>query len=293
VRLIADREWRVKLSVRAPGVAAVEAGAPKTVRPEAAWFNWARSNNFAILLILAALVLGFIRQARKNPNLFLRRIGGLDAVDEALGRATEMGKPVLFVHGLDTMQTISTIAAVSILGEVAKKVARYDSKLLCVNNDPIVLAVSQETVKEGYMDAGRPDAYNPDDVFFVAAEQFSYVAAVDGIMVRQKPAANLYCGFFYAESLILAETGATTGAIQIAATDSYTQLPFFVTTCDYTLMGEELYAAAAYLSRDPLMLGSLKGQDMGKALIALLLLAGVILSTAGVTWMVDVLVRPS
>jgi len=65
-------------------------------------------------------------------------------------------------------------------------------------------------------------------------------------MLREKPAANFFMGMFYAESLILAETGNRTGAIQIAGTDADTQLPFFITACDYTLMGEELYAASAY-----------------------------------------------
>lgn len=285
--LVLHRDWRVKLAVREGDLVAY--AGEKTARPRGSPFHTARLNNLVFMLLLAGLVVGFIQHARKNPNLFLRRIGGLDAVDEALGRATEMGKPVLFVHGLRTMSDISTIAAVNILGEIAKKVARYDSKLICVNNEPIVLAVSQETVKEAYVHSGRPDAYNPDDVYFLAAEQFSYVAAVDGIMVRQKPAANFYCGYFYAESLLLSETGATTGAIQIAATDSYTQLPFFVTTCDYTLMGEELYAASAYLSRDPMLLGSLKGQDVGKALLIAVILAGTALASIGVGWITNLL----
>ena len=100
-------------------------------------------------------------------------------------------------------------------------------------------------------------------------------------MVREKPAANLLIGYFYAEALLLAETGSTTGAIQIAATDAYTQLPFFITTCDYTLMGEELYAASAYLSRDPKLLGSLKGQDLGKAILILILVLGSVLAGIG------------
>ncbi len=233
-------------------------------------------------MLFCGVVLGFIRLARRNPNLYLRRIGGLEAVDEALGRATEMGKPVLFAHGLLDMDSVSTIAAVNILGEITKRVAKFDTKLIAVCNLPVVWAISQETVKEAYLHAGRPDAYSPDDVVLVAGEQFSYVAAVSGIMMRQKPAANFFMGDFYAESLLLAETGAATGAIQIAGTDAYTQLPFFVTTCDYTLMGEELYAASAYLSRDPLLLGSLKGQDAGKALLMVLLLIGTLLATLAV-----------
>ncbi|MGR3310631.1 MAG: DUF6754 domain-containing protein, partial [Candidatus Brocadiales bacterium] len=224
-------------------------------------FNLSEGLNLLIMLAFGGLVLYFIAHARRNPNIFLRKIGGLDAVEEALGRATEMGKPVLFVHGLTTMGSVSTIAAVNILGRIAGKIAEYDAMLKVVNNDPIVMSVSQEVVKEAYLEAGRPDAYNEDNIFLVASEQFPYVAAVSGIMRRERPATNFFIGYFYAESLILAETGAETGAIQIAGTDAFTQLPFFITTCDYTLMGEELYAASAYLSREPLLLGTLRAQD--------------------------------
>lgn len=246
------------------------------------WFNTAKLNNFIIMIAFSGAVLFFIIHARKNPNIFLRKISGLDAVDEALGRATEMGRPVLFVHGLTGMGSISTMASVNILSRIAYRIAEYDAELKVVNNDPIVLSVSQEVVKEAYLEAGRPDAYNQDNVVMVASEQFPYVAAVGGIMTRERPAANFFMGYFYAESLILAETGASTGAIQIAGTDSYTQLPFFITTCDYTLMGEELYAASAYLSREPMLLGSLRAQDLGKAAIIVILFFGTVLSSFGI-----------
>ncbi|OGG49614.1 MAG: hypothetical protein A3F84_07370 [Candidatus Handelsmanbacteria bacterium RIFCSPLOWO2_12_FULL_64_10] len=236
-------------------------------------------NNFTLGTLFSILILAFITVARRNPNLYIRKIAGLDAIDEALGRATEMGKPVLFIHGLNSMADISAIASVNILGRVARRTAAYDTQLRVANNDPIVMAVSQEVVKEAYLDAGRPDAYNPDHVFLAAADQFSYAAALEGMMTRERPATNILMGYFYAESLLLSETGASIGAIQIAGTDSYTQLPFFVTTCDYTLMGEELYAASAYLAREPKLLGSLKGQDYGKALLILALLLGTLLAT--------------
>ena len=75
---------------------------------------------------------------------------------------------------------------------------------------------------------------------------------------------------------------ACSGAIQIAGTDADHQLPFFVTTCDYTLIGEELYAASAYLSREPIQVGTLLGQDIGKALILCVLGVGTVLATLGV-----------
>jgi hypothetical protein len=247
-----------------------------TVRSLPQVFNTARINVLVSMLVFFALVIYFIQTAKSGRNLFVRRIAGLDAVEEAVGRATEMGKPIIYVPGLGGVSDIATIASINILGEVAKKTAQYDSALLVPNRDPIVYTVVREVVKEAYTKAGRPDAFRSDNVFFLTSEQFAFAAAVDGLMVREKPATNFFLGTFWAESLVLAETGASTGAIQIAGTDSVFQLPFFITACDYTLIGEELYAASAYLSREPLLLGSLKGQDYGK----LLILAAVTLGSA-------------
>ena len=266
----------------------VENGNLPSDSPASDWFDMSKLNNLIIMIVFSTLVLYFIRHARRGADIKLRKIKGLDAVEEALGRATEMGKPVLFVHGLTSMGSVSTIAAVNILGKIAKRVAEYETTLKVVNNDPIVMSVSQEVVKEAFLEVGRPDSYREENTFLVAAEQFPYVAAVSGIMKRERPAANFYMGYFYAESLLLAETGASTGAIQIAGTDSYTQLPFFITTCDYTLMGEELYAASAYLSKEPLLLGSLRAQDIGKAILMIILITGTALATFGIGFITNI-----
>jgi hypothetical protein len=191
-----------------------------------------------------------------------------------------MGRATLYVPGLSSIADVATIASLNILGEVAKKTAKFGTPLIVPNTDPIVYTVAREIVKESYTAVGRPDAFNQDIVFFVTDQQFAYAAAVDGIMAREKPATNFLIGMFYAESLILAETGAMTGAVQIAGTDAVAQLPFFITACDYTLIGEELYAASAYLSREPLLMGAIKGQDYSKVIIVGLILLGTLLALA-------------
>jgi hypothetical protein len=246
------------------------------------WWNGSRTNSWLWGIFISTAVMLYIFLARKGASLFVRRIAGLDHVDEAIGRATEMGRPILYVTGIGVMSDIATIASVNILGRVGRRVADYESRLLVPSYDPIVMAVCQETLQEAYIDAGRPDAYNKDDVFYLTSDQFAYAAAVDGIMVREEPATNFLIGVFYAESLLLAETGSSTGAIQIAGTDQMAQLPFFVTACDYTLIGEELYAASAYLSREPLLLGSLKGQDLAKLVLMVTTLLGTILIFANI-----------
>jgi len=247
------------------------------------WFNWNEINNLLLALLFGCLVFYAINQAKRR-EIFLRRIPGLDAVDEAIGRATELGKPILYLTGAHDMSDPSTIAAAVILGRVAKRTAAYGTELMVPHRDPITMAVCQEITKQAYLEAGKPDLFKEDANFFITSDQFSYTAAVDGIMLRKKPAANFFMGAYFAESLLLTETGASTGAIQIAGTDSDHQLPFFVTTCDYTLIGEELYAASAYLSREPIQIGTLRGQDIGKAVLLVVIGVGTLLATVGVVF---------
>ena len=242
------------------------------------FFHTGRIPVFVAILLFGLLTALFVIKAKRGADLYVRPLGGIEAVDDAIGRATEMGRPILYVMGLGTAADVATIASFTILGRVAKRVAEYKTQLIVPTYDPIVMSVAQEVVKSAYFDAGCSDDYNEDTVYFVTQSQFAYVAAVNGTMLRELPATNVYMGKFFAESLLLAETGALAGSIQIAGTDEIAQIPFFIVACDYTLIGEELYAASAYLGREPKLLGSLKAQDIAKAVVVLCAIIGVILS---------------
>ena len=260
-----------------------------TVKATGQWFHTGKTPLFLAMLLFSSAIVWNIYHARSGTEVFIRRIPGLEAVEEAIGRATEMGRSILYVLGLGGVDNVATIASMTILGQVARRTADYETSLRVPCNDPIVLNVVREMVKTSYLDVGRPDAYNEEDIFFLTNDQFAYAAGVDGMMIREKPAAVFLQGQFYAESLLMAETGNSIGAIQIAGTDSEHQLPFFIAACDYTLIGEELYAASAYLSKEPMLLGSLKGQDWGKLLIFAAIILGVSLEFFGINWITTLL----
>ncbi len=243
------------------------------------WFLGDKWKLAGVGILICGSVIFFIEVAKRGWKLTVRRIAGLEAVDEAVGRATEMGRSVLYVPGIQDMNDIQTIAGLNILSHVAQTAAEYDAKVEVPTSRALVMTAARETLQGSYLAAGRPEAYNPDLAYYVTDEQFGYVAYVSGMMVREKPAACFYLGAFFAESLILAETGNSVGAIQVAGTAQPSQLPFFVAACDYTLIGEELFAASAYLSGSPEELGSLKGQDVGKLIVAVWLLGGSVLAT--------------
>ncbi|RMF10740.1 MAG: hypothetical protein D6762_00840 [Candidatus Neomarinimicrobiota bacterium] len=229
---------------------------------------------FAVVLMIGTLIY-YIRMAERGDQIFLRTIPGLKAIEEAVGRSTEMGKEVLYVPGIMDMDQVETVAGVIILGYVARMTSRYETPLNVPVSRSIVMKAARESCKESYLLEGRPDLFHEDMVHYLTDDQFAYAAGVNGIMNREKPAACLYMGKFYAESLILAETGNSIGAIQIAGTASPAQIPFFVTACDYTLIGEEFFAASAYLSQKPELIGGVKGQDMLKVVI----ISAIILAT--------------
>ena len=222
--------------------------------------------SFVSILISCFMIEYFIQKSKNGEDIYLRPIPAMKAMEEAVGRATEMGSSVLYVPGISGLDEIDTISGVIILGHVAGMTAEYESDLHVPCCVPIVMEAARESCKEAYLKKGRPDLYNDRMVHYVTDDQFAYAAGVNGIMLREKPAAIFYQGKFYAESLILAETGNSVGAIQIAGTGSSSQIPFFVTACDYVLIGEEFYAASAYLSGSPEMIGSIKGQDYVKLL---------------------------
>ena len=237
--------------------------------------NWHVSG--LVVLISFIIVLNvIIAQQGKVPTI--RRIPGLNAIDEAIGRATEMGRPALMIPGITGLD-VGTLAGLSILGHIARSIARFGNKVILLSADPIVTGVAEETVRDAYADAGRQDLYTDDDVRYLTSEQFAFAAGAAGIINREKPGAAFLFGNFFAESLIFAETGQQIGAIQIAGTPQTEQIPFFLAACDYVIIGEEYYAASAYITRNPTYLGSIVGQDISKLILITMVLIGVVVAS--------------
>lgn len=273
--------WYRIVAVGLEGEAVSETSGPAYGRMQ--WFDRGLESVLALTVLTCSLVIISIAVARrKSGMMFLRKLPVFDAIDEAIGRATEMGRKVLYIMGQLDVDEPQTVASMNILARVADRTATYGCSLDIPCVWPMAMSMARETVKESYLRAGKPDEYREDDIYYMTTDQFGYVAGVDGIMMRDRPAANFYLGAFYAESLIFAETGYTTGAIQIAGTAEVDQLPFFVVACDYTLIGEELYAAGATLSDDPVQIGSIRGQDIAKAIFIIMIIVGVILKLIGI-----------
>ena len=231
--------------------------------------------HIAFTMLLVFFILFNIWRAQGKENMFVRRIPGLSAIDDAIGRATEMGRPVLMVPGIGTLDAVS-LQAINIFAQIAKKAAQFGTPIRLCCADAAVYTLAQEIIKDVYQSIGLQDRYETDYVRFISDRQFAFAAGVSGIIHREKCAATFFLGNFYAESLIFAETANSVGAIQIAGSTQTVQTPFFIAACDYVLIADEFYAASAYLTREPVLVGSLIGQDWSKMVAVFMVFSGLI-----------------
>ncbi len=230
------------------------------------------------VFLIAFFVLWKVLRAKAGREIYLRKIPGLEKVDEAVGRATEMGRPIMFNPGLVDL-SIELFCCLACLSHVVRRAAKVNTNVLVPIAYPLTYAICEEFWKDAYALEDKPGLFNSEEsIRFFSPSQPVFASSTSGWMERDRVGANFLWGSYGWESLFLAEAGQRAGAIQIACIYSYYQVPFLIVSCDYTAFGEEFYAAGAYFGRDPVLVGSLAGQDMSKLVIFLLIIVGSILA---------------
>jgi len=243
----------------------------------------------AVLLIIVLVAISTVTRIAVKKKLKTRGVPGLERIDGWIKEAASLKRPVFFTPGTGSTGSPDTLAALALLGYVANHCVEYDARLIVANSDPSVQQLTEDIVKRAYTKAGKEKEFAADTVRYISTRQFAFSAGVMGILRREKPAVNFFVGDFQAEALQIAETGRAEALYQFGGTSNPDQLPFFTTTCDQTLIGEELYTAQGYLSSDPEAISKLVGPDAGKILAILLILAGAVLVTFGSSILVALL----
>ncbi len=243
-------------------------------------FNQGMGLDFVWSFLILLCMFFVLRRTTEGKKTYqIRRVQGLDAIDEAIGRATEMNRPVMYLPGWTPLSSPQTLTSMTVLSEVAKKTAQYDCRLIVPVQYPEIHSVLHEVVRQSYLDQGHPDRFRSDDVMWFSNHYFGYAIGVIGIMNKERIGANIMVGSFAFDALMYGEAASQVGAIQIGGTDG--PITDFVVTCDYTLIGEEMYAAAAYLSGDHKRISSIVVEDWFKYVITAAIVLGSLLSTFG------------
>jgi len=236
---------------------------------------------FVLNIAMAALVYYYIKSKKQ---IYIRRVPGLDAIEEAIGRSAEMGKPVICSFGIGGF-TYWTLAGLAILSHVAHLCAKTGSRLIVPtgggDQSLIVRPVAEEIVKTAYTLEGAEDQYNPDDLPFLSGQQYAYVGGYVGIMQRVRPGSVIMTGSHASDAMNIAETSNAVGAITITSGSYISNVAALACASDYILIGEEAPAAGAYLSDDPAQRASIRVQDLFKWLALAIMILGIAARSVG------------
>ena len=243
-------------------------------------FQSGREGVFLTTLLIFVIMLYLILvEGEKRKKVFkIRRLPPIDAIEEAVGRAVETGRPVHYNPGsarLNTMAAPSTIASLAILGYVARIAARQGARIITTADIPEIYPLENEIVREAFLAEGS-DQFEEDDVMYIPQ-----LKAVAGLLLRERVAANFFIGWYAHAALVVIESAARAGAINVSGASELSQVPFLVGCSDYCLIGEEVFAAGAYITKDPVQTSTIAGQDYIKFIIIASMIIGTILTMAG------------
>jgi hypothetical protein len=238
-------------------------------------------STLVLLFFVWGALLFYTERARRGKVNEIKMIPALNAIEEAVGRAAEMGGKVMYVNGTGNLTSQTgpeTIAGMAVLQYLSEIAAKKDVDVIAPLTQPQVMPVASEAMKSGYTAGGNLQRFKEDNIRYVSSSQWGLASSCMGMMIREKVVSNVMVGSFAGEALAIVSAGAEAGIFQIGGCGSNTtQMPWFVAMCDYALIGEEVYAAGAYLSKDPKRIGSLIGQDMSKMVVIVLIMIGFIL----------------
>lgn len=245
--------------------------------------------SFVFIVTFASLWYG--SKGKYRPLL---RVPGLEIIKESVGRATEMGRPLLYSTGTGEGSLAVEggpyhLCGINIMSYVASLAARTKTELLFVPANPDLIPLGRGVIKDACIAEGVPEFYRDDMVRFYGMHD-SYRNAMIGIMEDERPASTFYIGTFYSEALLIAESGNHVGAFQIAGVSDSSSLPFLIATCDFVLIGEEMFVTSAYVTEDPAMIGSISAADFSKLLILAVTTIGFLLYSLGMTWLKDLFI---
>lgn len=234
------------------------------------------------LSVVLLLVLSFLN--RRSPFKF-RDIAVYSRLRRAIGLAVEDGTRVHFSVGRGSIVTpsaASALVALSALQCVGERTAVSDNPPVATAGDGTLSILAQDSLSSAYDAAGALDLFEPDSARVAGLTPFSYAAGTIPVLHDENISANVVLGHFGMEVALITDAAERDGIFTIAASDQIpAQAVLFATTPD-ALIGEELYAAGAYLQSSPMHAASLALQDILRWGIVIIIVGGAVLKLLGV-----------
>jgi hypothetical protein len=229
------------------------------------------------IVVVALLLLIFTRRQRNGRSLWIRPLPACASLSNQVGEAIESGRQLHVGLGQGSLvgeANPASVAASHILDHLAKDGSASGTPPLTTVGDGTLLPLAQDSLRQAHAAAGRLNDYRPAMAQFLAADSdpFAYAGGIAAILQQGETSSNLLVGRFGPELAIPAEIAARKNMVQVIGTDDPSALAVATAVTDDVLIGEELFAASAYLEDSPSQVASLHVQDILRWLIIIVMI---------------------
>ncbi|HVN15321.1 MAG TPA: DUF6754 domain-containing protein [Anaerolineales bacterium] len=227
-----------------------------------------------VVSLLLLLLLTFIRR-KSTPKL--RPIPALTRLYRAIGLSVEDGTRLhisLGRGGLLTGRGGASLSGLSALRYLVERTSASDRPPVATSGDPALALLSQDTLKAGYQATGADELYQPTTGRLSGMSPFSFAAGAMPVVRDENVSANVMLGDFGPESALIIESAERVNIPTLGGTDDVSAQAVLYAAAQEPLIGEEMFAAGAYLGAGPAHSASLTVQDVLRWLIVLFLLVG-------------------
>lgn len=244
-----------------------------------------RLGSIFIFFIGALLLLVLTLWKRKSPK-HLRDIPALKNFYRAMGLSVEDGTRIHVAVGYGDLLTTrngSALAALGMLRHLSEYTSASDRPPVTSAGDAALSLLTQDTLHAGYIAAGAEESFVPTTGRLTGLSPFGFAAGAMPILRDEKVSANILMGHFGPEAALLAEAAERENVITIGASDSLAAQSILFAMGQDALIGEELFAAGAYLGAGASHTASVTVQDILRwTIIIVIIPLGVIAKLMGI-----------
>ena len=243
-----------------------------------------------LIIVLVVMILTLLHHARatagKLPS-YRRPLPALEIVRRALERGAETGRAIHLSPGSGSIggrsTTVETVAGLLAAERVSTEASLNGAPILASSGDAVAHLALRGFLRQAYQRAGFGQDYDPANVQLIAHQDpLAYASGVATLYGRQRLEASQLIGSFGQEFLLIGEIGAQQGVPQVAGSTTSQSLPLVYLSTEGALIGEEIFAAEAYLSRSPAPQARLMTQDVLRTVVIIILIVLLLLAIAGI-----------
>jgi len=237
-----------------------------------------------VLFFLGLMILfGLVR--KKQPKRGFRDISAFNRLQRAIGLAVEAGQRVhltLGHGGIDGPRGAAGLVGLSVIQRVARAASISDKPPLATSGEAALATLSLDVLQAAHQSVSAGGRIDPSSAILTGVTPFSYAAGTLPVIYDQQVSMNLMLGSFGSEAALIVDAGEHTGSLIIGGSDDLTAQAVLFASAQEPLVGEELYAAGAYLQVNPMHNASLIAQDWLRWILIGIILAGGLAKLAGI-----------